>query len=193
LGDVDLADSLEPFLSFFLFLEEFHFASNIAAVEADCDVFAHGRNCLASYNLAADCRLDGNLKLLARDKGFEFLGKAPAFGFGYSPMHDHRQSVYSFSGNQDIELHQIIHTRVEVFIIKRGIARGDTLKFIIKIDDDVGQRHFGSHKHTIIGKIIHVLIDATPAGDELENSPYIRLRYKDFYGNPWLFDTFDDG
>src|SRR5436853_553182 len=67
LGDVDLADAFHTFFAFFLFLLQFAFASDIAAVAFRGDVFSQRGNTFPRNNFPADGGLDRDLVKLARD------------------------------------------------------------------------------------------------------------------------------
>src|SRR5207237_10469623 len=67
LRDVDLPDALHALLSFLLLLQQFAFASNIAAVAFRGHVFSQGGNALARNNFSTDRRLDRHLIKLPWD------------------------------------------------------------------------------------------------------------------------------
>ena len=54
LGDVDLADALHALFAFFLFVEEFLFAGDVASVALGDDVFADGADGFAGYDFGSD-------------------------------------------------------------------------------------------------------------------------------------------
>jgi plasmid stabilization system protein ParE len=70
LRDVDFADAFHPLFSFFLFLEQFAFAGDVAAVAFCGDFFSQRRNAFARDDFFADRRLDRHLIKLARDHFF---------------------------------------------------------------------------------------------------------------------------
>src|SRR5260370_31754239 len=61
LRNVDLADALHSFFSFFLFLQEFAFPGDVAAVAFRGHVFSQGRNALPCNNFSTDRCLDPHL------------------------------------------------------------------------------------------------------------------------------------
>src|SRR6266496_3403276 len=67
LRNLDPADFLHPLLTFFLLLEQFAFARDVATVAFRDHVLAHRLNCFARDDFIADGRLDRDLKQLSRD------------------------------------------------------------------------------------------------------------------------------
>src|SRR5439155_24693930 len=65
LRNSDFSDAFHPFLSFFLFLQQFPLSSDIAAVAFCGYVFSQGRNVLSRDNFAADGGLYCHLIKLA--------------------------------------------------------------------------------------------------------------------------------
>src|SRR5437899_12922612 len=65
LWNIDFSDAFHPFLSFFLFLQQFPLSSDIAAVAFCGYVFSQGRNVLSRDNFAADGGLYCHLIKLA--------------------------------------------------------------------------------------------------------------------------------
>ena len=62
LRNLDLAEGFHSLLAFLLLLEEFAFAGDVAAVAFGRDVFAQGGDRLARDDLAADGRLQRDLR-----------------------------------------------------------------------------------------------------------------------------------
>src|SRR6266404_9096337 len=61
LRNIDSADAFHAFLSFFLFLQQFPFPRDIAAVAFRGHVFSQGGNALARNNFPTDCGLNRDL------------------------------------------------------------------------------------------------------------------------------------
>lgn len=73
-----VSDLAHTFLTFFLFLEEFAFTGDVTTVTLGCNVLADSLDCLTGDDLRSDGCLDRDVKLLARDKLFQFLTHSAA-------------------------------------------------------------------------------------------------------------------
>jgi hypothetical protein len=71
-----------------LFVEEFVFASDIAAVELGGDVFAEGADVFAGDDFAADGGLEGDLEGLFGDDFLELFDDAAAEAKGFVAVGD---------------------------------------------------------------------------------------------------------
>ena len=85
LGSSTLPSVRMRFLPSFCFSSSFFFAADVAAVALGQHVLAHGLDGLPGNDLAADRRLDGNLKQLARNDVLELFGNGAASGIGACP------------------------------------------------------------------------------------------------------------
>src|SRR4051812_16123722 len=74
LRNVDAADALHPLFSFFLLLQQFAFAGDVASVAFGGDVFAQRGDAFARDDFAADGGLDGDLIELAWDYFLKLRG-----------------------------------------------------------------------------------------------------------------------
>ena len=64
-----------------------------------------------------------------------------------------RKSIHRLTVQQNIQLHQFGRAEAVGMIVKRGISLGDTLQFIIEIDDYFAKRHIIIYFHTVTGNI----------------------------------------
>ena len=90
LHSAKLAHTLFPFL---LFLQQFLFSGDIAAVAFGQNILSHRLYRLPGNDLASDGGLYRNLKLLSRDHVLQLFCDAPSPGIGFIPMNDDRESV----------------------------------------------------------------------------------------------------
>src|SRR3546814_6216352 len=70
---------------------------------------------------------------------------APAF-FRHAPVHDHAQRIDRLVVDEDAHLDQIALAQADLFVIEAGIASGDALQPVIKIEHHLVQRR--SEEHT---------------------------------------------
>src|SRR5690348_2371859 len=93
LRDVDAADALHALFAFFLALEEFSFARDVAAVALREDVLAQRANGFARDDAAADGGLNGHFELLAGNQFAQTRGQFAASFIGLFAMADERECV----------------------------------------------------------------------------------------------------
>src|SRR5690242_13352890 len=89
LRDLDRADLLHPFLSFFLLLEQLALARHVAAVALGRHVLAQGADRLAGDHLRPDGGLDYHLEQLPRNQLPQLLGDLLAPLVRLVPVDDH--------------------------------------------------------------------------------------------------------
>src|SRR5581483_2978680 len=142
LGDIDAADALHALLAFFLFLEEFALAGDVAAVAFGQNVFAHGRYGFAGDDLGADRCLDGHFKHLPRDEFFHLGGQGAAAIVSEIAVNDDGKRIDRFAGDQDVELD---HGRIPIageVIVERGVSAGNGFQAVVEIENDFVERQF---------------------------------------------------
>src|SRR5580704_401117 len=122
LGDINLTDALHAALAFFLLFEEFAFARNVSAVALGENVFADGRHGFARDDAAADGRLDGYFKHLARNQLTQARDQFAAAFRSEIAMDDQRQRVHRFAGNEHIQLNQVGFAVPGEMVVERSVA-----------------------------------------------------------------------
>ena len=105
--NIDLADALHAALAFFLFFEEFAFARNVSAVALGEHVFADSGDGFARNDSAADGRLDGYFKHLARNQFPQARHQFAATLRREIAMDDQRKRVHRFAGDEYVQLDQV--------------------------------------------------------------------------------------
>ena len=78
LRDLHAAEGFHALFTFFLFLEQFAFTGDVAAVAFRGHVFAHGADRFARDDFAADGGLDGDAELLLGNDFLQLRGERPA-------------------------------------------------------------------------------------------------------------------
>src|SRR5437879_7778808 len=124
LRNVDLADALHSFFSFFLFLQQFAFPGDVAAVAFRGHVFSHGRNALARNNSPTDRCLDRHLIKLPWNHYLQLRRQLTSPARHAVFVHNRRERVDRLTIYQQIELHQFRRAITRVLIIHRTITAG---------------------------------------------------------------------
>src|SRR5205807_109000 len=140
LGDVVLADAFHALFAFFLFLQQFAFGSDVAAVAFRGDVFSQRGNTLPRNNFPADGGLDRDLVKLARNHFFQLRGQHPAAALGAIAMDDGGEGVDRLAVYEQVELHQFRGAITGVLVIHRAVTAGDALNLVVEVDEDFVQR-----------------------------------------------------
>src|SRR5581483_9934682 len=91
LWNVHFADAFHPFLPFLLFLQQFAFSGNVAAVAFRSYIFSQRRNRFPGDNFSADGRLDGHLIELTRNHFLELSCQLASTRFRPVLVHNGRK------------------------------------------------------------------------------------------------------
>ena len=78
MGHLYGANLLHAFLARLLFLEQLALTAHITTITLGCHILAHLTYRLTGNDLGTYGRLDGDVKLLARNQVLKFLAHAPA-------------------------------------------------------------------------------------------------------------------
>src|SRR5262245_43751386 len=107
LRDVDRADALHPLLAFLLLLEQLPLARDVATVALREHVLAQRLHVRARDDLRADCRLDRDLELLARDKLLHLARELLAARERLLAMDDERERVHRVPVDEDVQFDEV--------------------------------------------------------------------------------------
>ena len=128
-------------LSFFLLLQKLALTGNIPAVALGGNVLSKRRDCGSRNDLAPDGPLYGNLELMPRDFLLEAVANLnPPFPGPLLENYE-RQRIHLLAVDQDIQFDQVAVPILDQIIIEGTIPLRDRLQFVVKIEDDLGQRH----------------------------------------------------
>ena len=144
------------FLPSFCFSSSFFFARDIAAVAFGKHVLAYRADGFPRDDLAADGRLHGNFKLLARDDFAELLRNGAALCIGAVAVNDRTQRVAHIPVEQEVQLDKVALFIAFQFIIERGVSPAAALELIEKIIDDLVERQHIVDAHAVFFHIVHV-------------------------------------
>ena len=118
---VYLADTFHPFLSFFLFVQEFHFPGDIPAVAFGNHIFPQGfYHGFGDYPFM-DGRLDDNFKQLPGNDGFHFGGQLRTDLISLIFMHNQGQCIHRLTINKDIQFNEGRFPILFELIVKRCV------------------------------------------------------------------------
>ena len=105
--NLDLPDPFHPFFPFFLFLEKFSLARDVAAVALGEDVLAQRFDGFTGDHAISDRGLQGNFEHLAGDELLHLFHEHFAARVGFLAMHDQRKRVERLTIDQNVHLDQI--------------------------------------------------------------------------------------
>src|SRR5271154_4983412 len=140
LGDVDAADAFHAAFAFFLLLQQFAFAADVAAVALGYNVLANGVDGFASDDLGADRGLNCYFKHLPGNQLSHFRNEGLAAFVGEVAMHDDGERVDRLAGDQDVEFDHGRFPVVGEMVVERGVAARDGLETIVKVENDFIER-----------------------------------------------------
>ena len=103
-------------------------------------------------------------------------------------MNHERERVHGFSGQQDVEFHQVRRLIFKDLVVERRIPARPALELVEIVHDQLGQRHLVVHLDSGRGKILHVLEVRPPSLGKLHYRPYVVRRYQDSYLQIRLLD-----
>ena len=101
---LDISDLFHALLTALLLLKKLALTRRITTIALGRNVLAHLLHCLASHDLGANSRLNGNIELLSGNEFLEFLAHPTPQRNGIILMRKCRQGVHRLTIQENIEL-----------------------------------------------------------------------------------------
>lgn len=108
--------------SFFLFIKELAFPSDVSSIEFGCHIFTKSREIFTGYYICTNYSLYCNSKLSFWDIVFEFLAYASPEVSCSSSMYHHRECIHDITSNSDIHLDDVIFFELNWLIVETCIS-----------------------------------------------------------------------
>jgi len=162
LGNFHRTHLAHSFFTFLLFLQKLLLSCDITTVTLGQDVLADCLDRLPGNDLAADGRLDWNLKEMSGNLPLQSLAHAAASLIGRGGMNDEGEGIHRFPIDQDIQFDQIGPLITLEFIIKGSIASGSGFQCIKEIIDDLIEGQLIFEQSAGLFHIFHGNIGAPP-------------------------------
>src|SRR5258705_10687760 len=188
---IDRAKRFHSFFAFLLFLEQFAFARDIAAITFGGNVFAQGADGFASDDFATDGPLDGDGILLAGDYFFQFGGQGSATALGLITMDDAREGVHRLAVHEHVELHHVRRLVAGVFIIHRSVTAGNAFDSVVEINENFVERNHAGQHHPARIECFGVIDDSALFRNQRHHVADILVRTDDECFDHGLLDFVD--
>ena len=152
--------------SFLLLFEQLALAAHITSVAFGRYVLAHLLDGLTGDDFGADCSLNRDVELLARNQVLEFHAHLASQVVGIIFVDEGRKGIGRLSVEQYVQTHQLCRTEVRQVVIERCIALGNSLELVVEVKDYGRKRHIVVQLDAVGGDV--VLADERAATVEAE-------------------------
>ena len=190
---VHIPNGFHPLFAFFLFLEEFSFAGDVAAVAFGGHVFAEGADGFGCDNFATDGGLDLHGELLARDNFLELFGQGASPALGFGAMHDAGKGVHGLGVHEHVQLHHVALEVAGLFVIHGAVAARDAFDAVMEIDEDFVQRDERRQHDAPVVERFGVVHAAALFGNEGHHVADVFVRANHERLDHGFLDLFDEG
>src|SRR5699024_332838 len=140
LRNFDGTHHLHTLFTFLLLLEQLALTRNVTAITLGKHVFPDRTNVLSGNNARTDSSLDGNLKLLPRNKFLELCSHFHAVTICMITVGDDRERINGISLQQDVDFYQISNLGAVTLPIQRGITLGARFQEVEVVEHNLCQR-----------------------------------------------------
>ena len=142
-----------------MFFEQLALSCDVTAVALGEDVLSHGADRLAGDDPAADRRLDRHVEHLAGDERLELVHEVAAVVDGVVAVGDKREGIDRLTVHEDVELHQRRGTVLAEGVVEAGVSLRARLQFVVKVDQNLGQRDAVFEQHAAFALLGAVVLD----------------------------------
>ena len=136
-----VANLLHPLFALLLLFKQLSLSADVATIALGSHILTYTFNGFSRHNLGTDSSLNSDVKLLPWNEFLEFFAHSSAEGNGIVLMGECRKSVHRFTIEQDIEFGKFGRSETIYMIIKLSISFGDTLQFVVEVNDDLAKRY----------------------------------------------------
>ena len=171
-----------------MFLEEFTFARDVAAVALGDHVLANGRDSFAGDHAIANRGLDRNFKHLARNQLAQARDEILAAFVGELTVADQRERVHGLPCHQHIQLYVVRFRISRQVIIERCVAARGAFQPIVEVENDFVERKFVGEHDALRRQILEIFLNAAFFLTELQDGADGILRGDNHGGDDRLFD-----
>src|SRR5882724_12630271 len=134
LRNLHRTDLLHALLPFFLLIQKFALAGDIAAIAFRKHVLAQRLDVLARDDVAADRRLDGDVEHLPRDQAAQPLDQLAAAALRRLAMHHGGKRVDALAVHEDVEAHHVGRAVLLELVVERAVAARHGLQAVEEVE-----------------------------------------------------------
>src|ERR1700694_2389460 len=193
LRDFDRTHPLHSSLAFLLLLQQLALAGDVTPVALGEHILSHCRDRLARDYLAADRSLERNHEHLSWNDRLQLLHELPALRLRLAAMHDKRERVDGFGSNQHVQLDEVALAEADHLVVHRRISFRTRLELVVKVVDDLAERHLVLEDDAITWPVLQVLVDAAALLAQFHHRPDVVGRNDDGQLHKRLRDRLDCG
>src|SRR5660397_244217 len=170
------AHSLHALLPGFLLLQKLALSSHVTPVALGYHILADGTNRLPRNHLAADGRLDGHFKQLARNLTTQALYHTPTHAIRLVPVNNKTERVHYIPRNQYVQPDKIPHFIALHLIVEAGVTPCAALQDVKEIQDNLCQRKIICQSNAGGRNVLHIPVSTTPVLTQLHDRTHKLIR-----------------
>src|SRR5579859_8094134 len=94
-------------------------------------------------------------------------------------MDNDRERIHHLAVDANVQFNQMLRTKVQKFIIERGISARHRLQTVVKVEDYLRQRHLVMKDDALMTGVAEVALRAAALLAQTHNSPEVLFGYVD--------------